>query len=282
MRTILTGLLWLLTTLTLAVAVPAGWAQQNLIRADGYAALAQRAASDQQLQAAVASQLSTQIVNLAGAESDIKPAVIRVVATSYTRSSAFPAQFAQANRYAHRWLFTNTIRSDVDERGRWVIDLAPMLADSAFQQTLTDYNITVPTTVPVPLTENAPSALRPGVLRSAAVWGPWISIGAGVLAAVFAVLMLWSSRRLGRGLTALGLSGLLVGGAGWAALEIGRGKVENALNQSAPDVRQAADAVVATVTASTHQWLNLALVIGGGLVVVGVILTLLGGLRRAH
>ena len=59
MRTILTGLLWLLTTLTLAVAVPAGWAQQNLIRADGYAALAQRAASDQQLQAAVASQLST-------------------------------------------------------------------------------------------------------------------------------------------------------------------------------------------------------------------------------
>ena len=90
-----------------------------------------------------------------------------------------------------------------------------------------------------------------GALRSAAVWGPWISIGAGILAAVFAVLMLWSSRRLGRGLTALGLSGLLVGGAGWAALEIGRGKVENALNQSAPDVRQAADAVVATVTAST-------------------------------
>ncbi|MCV7082682.1 hypothetical protein H7H37_17220, partial [Mycolicibacterium insubricum] len=43
-------------------------------------------------------------------------------------AAAFPAQFAQANRYAHRWLFTNTICSDVDERGRWVIDLAPMLA----------------------------------------------------------------------------------------------------------------------------------------------------------
>ena len=33
------------------------------------------------------------------------------------------------------------------------------------------------------------------------------------------------ARRFGRGLTALGVSGLLVGAAGWAGLEVGRGRL---------------------------------------------------------
>ena len=44
MRFVLTALLWIVTTVLLAVAVPAAWAQQNVVDEDGYARLAQDAA----------------------------------------------------------------------------------------------------------------------------------------------------------------------------------------------------------------------------------------------
>ena len=134
MRFVLAALLWLLTTIGLAVAVPAGWVQQNVVDADGYAAFAQRAAADPALQRAVAGELTRQITQLAA--TDVTPAVVGLVASGFTASSAFPGQFAQANRLAHRWMFTNSVQSEVDTQGRWVVDLAPLLADGSFQQTL--------------------------------------------------------------------------------------------------------------------------------------------------
>ena len=37
-------------------------------------------------------------------------------------------------------------------------------------------------------------ALRPGQLRLAATWGPWVSVGATVLAGVFALLTMAVAR----------------------------------------------------------------------------------------
>ncbi|MGH3523486.1 MAG: hypothetical protein ACRDU4_11835, partial [Mycobacterium sp.] len=64
MRFAVTVLLWLLSTMALAVAVPTAWAQKNVIDADGYAAMAQKAASDPALQAAAASELTTRAKTL--------------------------------------------------------------------------------------------------------------------------------------------------------------------------------------------------------------------------
>ena len=100
-----------------------------------------------------------------------------LAARAYTASPAFPGQFALANQVAHRWLFTDTVGQS-DDVGRWTIDLAPMLADSSFQQTLTDFGIKAPSTLAIPLTENVSNSLRPGQLRPVAQWGPWVSIGA--------------------------------------------------------------------------------------------------------
>ena len=38
--------------------------------------------------------------------------------------------------------------------------------------------------------------------------------------------------------------------------------------------------MVATAQDSMHQWLNVTLIVGGGLVIVGVIVSLLSGLAR--
>ena len=133
MRFVLTALLWLVTTVLLAVAVPAAWAQQNVVDSDGYARFAQNAGADPAVQDAMAAELTTQLVTLAGRGGyQVQTNLLSAAATGYTRSAAFPGQFATANRIAHRWMFTDVV-SQPDASGRWIIDLGPMLADSSFK-----------------------------------------------------------------------------------------------------------------------------------------------------
>jgi hypothetical protein len=276
LRATATAVMWLVTTVLLAVAVPALWTQQHLVDRDGYAALAQRAATNPELQSAMAGELTAQVGRLGGSDSTVVGGIARV----YTASPSFPGEFARANAFAHRWLFTDTVGSSVDSQGRWVIDFAPMLSDVAFAQTLRDYNISVPSSVPIPLTDSAPEALRPGSLHRIASWGPWVSWGLAVCVSVSAVLMLLAARRRGRALAGLGVSALLVGGAGWAAIELAQPQLRSALDQTSGGVRRIADVMVATAQGSMHQWLNVTMIAGAGLVIVGVIVTLLAGLSQ--
>lgn len=279
MRFVATLLMWLVTTALLAIALPATWAQSHLIDDDGYASLAQRAASDPALQSAMAAELTTQISALG---SNVDPLVVSAIARSYVAGSAFPGQFAQANRFAHNWMFTDSIRSSVDPQGRWVIDFAPMLADRSFQQTLSSYHVSVPTTMPIPLSDKAPAVLRPGVLKPIASWGPWVSIGVAVLAAASAVLVLLIASRKGKALASLGVCALLVGGAGWGAIELFRDRADEMLNAMSGNIRDISVVMVNTAEKSMHQWLNVTLIVGVGLVVIGVIVTLLAGLAKSN
>jgi hypothetical protein len=279
-RFLATLLFWLLTTAALAVAVPTAWAQHNVVDEDGYAALATSAAKDSALQSAMAAELTAQLVTLGGNSGyDVRPDLLSGAATAYTRSAAFPGQFAQANRIAHRWMFTDTVQQS-DESGRWEIDLSPMLADSSFQETLRDFGIHAPSTLVVPLTENVSDSLRPGQLRQLARWGSWGSVGAMVLTGVLALFTLAVARSRGKALGALGVSALIVGAAGWAGIEVGRRSIDRSLNQITGDVRDIAQAMVDHAEGSLHQWLNLTLAAGGVLVVFGVIVSMLGGLRK--
>lgn len=281
MRFLATLFFWLVATVALAVAVPSAWAEQNVVDRAGYAELATRAAQDPRLQQAMASELTTQVATLATDNGySVDSRVVRLAAGAYTTSSAFPGHFAQAGDIAHRWLFTDI--ATTDDAGRWQIDLAPMLADSSFRQTLSDYGIEPPSQLTVPLTENAPDALAPGRLQPLARWGPWVSVGATVLAGVAALLTLASARRRGKALAALGVSALLVGAAGWAGLEMVQRYVDTALDQTSGDIRTIADVVVATARGSAHTWLNWTLAAGGLLLVFGFVGSLLGGMTRTR
>lgn len=63
-------------------------------------------------------------------------------------------------------------------------------------------------------------------------------------------------------------------------MEASRRFVDDALNQTAGDIRQIADVMVGRAELSAHHWLNLTLAAGGVLVVFGVAVAMLGGLRR--
>ena len=281
MRFVATVFLWLVTTVALAAAVPAMWAQKNIVDANGYAAFTQSAAKDPRLQQAMASELTTQIVSLASDKGyDLNPDLVRGVTTAYTQNAGFPGQFAQANRIVHTWMFTDEIRRQEGTDDRWLIDIAPMLSDPSLRATLGNLNLGVPDTLTVPITVSDSSGMQPGQLGQLSRWGPWMSIGATVLTGVFALLTLAAARARGKALAALGISALLVGAAGWAGLEVGRRLIDQALNRTTGDIRQVADATVSHAESSLHQWLNLTLAAGGALVVFGVLVSMLGGLRR--
>lgn len=277
MRFLAALLFWVITTALLAVAVPAAWAEKNVVSEDGYAALAAKAARDPRLQEAMASELTAQITELA-ADNGYglnNTELVRGVTAAYTANQGFPGQFAQANRIAHRWMFTDSVQRDQSNGDRWLVDIAPMLRDDSLRQTLGNLNLDVPETLTVPITVPESSSLRPGQLKMLSTWGPWASIGACVLTGVFALLTLATARSRGKAIAALGVSALLVGAAGWAGMEVGRRYVDDALNSTTGDIRQVADVMVNTAEAGLHQWLNLTLAVGGGLVIIGIIASML-------
>ncbi|WP_428342542.1 hypothetical protein [Mycobacterium sp.] len=280
MRFALAVLLWLCTTVALAVAVPTVWTQTHVVDAGGYTAMAQKAAGDKALQAAVAAELATRATVLINKSSHhVDSAQVHAVAAGYTAGPDFPAQFADANRLAHDWMFTGAHTQS--EGDQWVVDLAGMLKDTAFEQLLAGYNVKVPDTVRVPVTVSTPKVLRPGELRPLATWGRWASIGVGALAGVFALLTFAAARSRGRALAGLGVSALLVGAAGWVAIELARYPLNDTLNNTTGGIRGIADVMVGQAEAGLHDWLDLTLAAGGALVLLGVLVAGVGGLRRS-
>lgn len=280
MRLVATVVFWLVATVALAVAVPSAWAQRNVVDQNGYAALAASAAESPQLQQAMATELTTAVTGLLSEQGyGVNTDLVRGVAAAYTASPSFPGQFATANRIVHRWAFTDAVAQA--QSGGWVIDLAPMLADTSFRQTLANFDIEPPQSMTVPVAAEVQS-LQPGQFRPLARWGPWVSIGAVVLTGLFALLTLAAARSRGKALAALGVSALLVGAAGWAGIEVLRGRVDDALNRTEGAVRTAADVMVDQAEGSLHHWLNLTLAAGWVLVLVGVVASVLGGWQRTR
>jgi len=279
-RFAVTLVFWLVTTVALAVAVPAAWAQMNIVNDGGYATLAQQAAGDPALQSAVAGELSTRAMALiaahGGGRYPVDGAQVHDAASAFTAGPSFPPLFAQANRAAQHWLFSGPGSGD-----SWVVDLAPMLNDSSIRQILSRHNVKVPATLTVPLTVSTTAvSLRQGQLSRLATWDPWVSIGAVALSGLCALLMLAAARRRGKALTSLGVSALLVGAAGWAGIELGGRYVNAALNGATGDVRQIAEVMVGRAEASLHQWLDVTLIAGAALVVFGVLVAIVGSVRK--
>ena len=164
-------MLWLATTVALAVAVPAAWAQRNLVDENGYAVLAQKAAGDPALQSAMAGELTTRAMALiaehGGGRYPVDSSQVRDAAAAFTAGPSFPPLFAAANRAAHRWLFADaTVRRLLGGRPR---------PDAQRQCVSTDperYNVKVPADADRPADGvGPPHSLRQGELSRVATWG---------------------------------------------------------------------------------------------------------------
>ncbi|OBH57813.1 hypothetical protein [Mycobacterium sp. E2479] len=280
MRFAATVLLWLITTLAMAAAIPSAWTQLHVIDADGYAALARQAATDPALQSAMASELSSRAMTLIAEQGGIPSAAgsseVHEAAHAFTAGPAFPPLFARANRAAHGWLFSDPV---ADENGnQWAVDVAPMLNDDSIQPLLARHNVTIPAKLSVPLTVSVPHSMRQGRLSRMSSWGPWVSLGAAALCGLCALLTVATARRRGKALSSLGVSALVVGAGGWAGIEVARRYVNDALNRTTGNVRQVAEVMIEHAEAGLRQWLDATLLAGAAIVALGVIVAVLGSL----
>ena len=73
---------------------------------------------------------------------------------------------------------------------------------------------------------------------------------------------------------------MLVAAAGWAAIELARQRINDALNHITGDIRRIADVMVDQAERSLHRWFDLTLAAGGVLVVLGVLAAVLGSVRK--
>ncbi len=193
---------------------------------------------------------------------------VHQAARAFTAGPAFPPLFAQANRAAHGWLFSDP---GTDENGnQWAVDVAPMLNDRSIQPLLARHNVAVPAKLSVPLTVSVPHSMRQGRLSRLSSWGPWISLGAAALCGVCALLTVAAARRRGKALSSLGVSALLVGAGGWAGIEVAGRYVNDVLNRTTGNVRQVAEAMIEHAETGLHQWLNATLLAGAAVVALGV------------
>ena len=158
-----------------------------------------------------------------------------------------------------------------------------MLNESSVQQMLSGYNVKAPAKLTVPLTVSVPAmsqSLRQGQLNRLANWGPWVSVGAAAVSAGCGFLLLLAARRRGKALTSVGISVLLIGGAGWAGIEVADGRINDALNRTTGNIRQVAEVMVRYAEASLHEWLNLTLTAGAALVGLGLLVAGVASLRK--
>jgi hypothetical protein len=277
-RFAVTVLLWLATTACAAVAVFATWTQNHVVNEDGYAALASQAANDPQVHAAVASMMTTRAMALSrerGRTDD--PNQMRFVADAYAASPAFPKRFVEVNRAIHRWAFN---RPAPDSQGPLQIDVAPMLREAFLQVGRENISAGLPASVYVRLAES--DRLRPGQFEAVGRWTRPVAVCTIVLAGLFALLTLAAARSRGKALASLGVSALLIGGAGWAVTAVVAGRIGDALNRTSADMHAMAGVIIADAEANLHRWLVLTLAVGGGLVVIGVIVAIVEGRVRRH
>jgi hypothetical protein len=276
-RFVFAVLLWVLTTAAFAVTVTAAWAQARVVDENGYVALAAPAASDAQVRQAIAGELTTQIVTLAENQGNwVSESTVAEMATAYTDSPKFRADFDSVNRMAHQWLFTDSAQAQRDSAGRWQIDLAPMIKSLVPQ----GISIKTPESVKVAITDETLGGLTPGRLAPIARFGQvavWIGVG---LTLILAGLTQLAVKSRSKGLAALGVSGLLVGAAGWAGLEIGQQHLHGPLTRVTGDLRVVTDQLLNQAVGNAHHWLSLTMAAGGLLIAVGVVSAVLGGLLR--
>ena len=220
MRFLAALLFWLVTTVLLAVAIPAIWAQQNVVERGRVRGPGASRGQGSQLQEAMASELSTQIMS-AGRRQRLcpQPRLVRGVTSAYTAQfrlsrTVRAGQPHRAPVDVHR-LRPVTTRPRRPLAGRHRTDALRRLAAADARQSQprcagdadgADHGARV-TRYCGPV---SCGCCRRGARGS--------SIGVGVLTGVAALLTLAAARSRGKALAALGVSALLVGrlaGLGW-------------------------------------------------------------------
>jgi len=282
-RTFVSAIAVLIGLALSAVAVPALWVDRNIVQEDGFVALTAPLGKDpafqQGLATAAVNGIGTGQQQLPDALANLIKPILTDAAKSLTTAPGYADAWAETLRRSHRLSFADpsTLPPETDGATSLTLDVAPLVG-------LVVKRITEASPLPVSL--KAPDTVRINIGQSSqrqmiervsayAPMGTPVAVGAGIafLLAFVAARRKWTVLA-GMGLGALVLAAVWKFGsdlAGKAVLATSGGNDVAGIFK-----REFVDAA----TANFGQWIIAALVAGGALLVVGIVLRVVAPRRR--
>jgi hypothetical protein len=279
LRTFVSAAAVLIGLLMAAVAVPAIWVDRNIVREDGFVALAAPLGQDPVFQR----RLAAAAVGSLGVEDRIPEAfaelarpILDNAAQSLTGMPGYPGAWAETLRRSHRLTFADpgTLPPKADGATSLTLDVAPLVGLVAKQVSdATNLPLTAPEQVLIHIGQ---SDQRQAVERVAAYapMGYAVAIGAGIAF----LLALVAARRRWTVLAGTGAGALVLAGAWKLAADAGGGALAG--TSSGNEMADTFTREFASASAGSFgQWILTVALAGGVLLVVGLLLRAVGGRR---
>ncbi|MGA8790440.1 MAG: hypothetical protein WB535_15985 [Paenarthrobacter sp.] len=281
LRTFVSALGVILAVLLAGVAVPAAWVDQNIVKEEGFVAIAGSLGSDPEFQsrlAAAAVGTFESSVDLPGPVQSLAADALRNAATGMQSWSDYPQAWEETVRNSHRLNFgTATPAEESAASTALVLDIGPLvrLIRDHFAEA-TRIRLDVPAESLVSLGEPSHRQLVERVAAFAPLW--WIA-AAGAL--VSALLALAAARRRSLALVFLGLGGLALAALWTAGADLAGGMIGSLA--SANGVAELFKNEFLTAARNGFgQWVWIAAVVSGAVLVVGVIAAMVSGRRGSR
>lgn len=194
-------------TIAMIIAIPTMWSVQHVVSPDGFAEAASQAAEQREVQEYFADQIAqeaTQAVDLPIAGTAVKP-----LATQYTQSPEFVADFTEIARQQHAWLFESpkpdTSLHEMD------LNITPMVNQALAKGPVP---VRVDQEITIAVDQNrltAGSMEKTGQQLTLAAWiSAAVAVAAGLLALIAARRRVVAVAWLGIGAFAAGVVGVLI------------------------------------------------------------------------
>ncbi|WP_311212833.1 MULTISPECIES: hypothetical protein [unclassified Arthrobacter] len=281
LRTFVSALGVILAVLLAGVAVPAAWVDQNIVKEEGFVRIAGSLGSDPEFQsrlAAAAVGTFESSVDLPGPIQSLAADALRNAATGMQSWSDYPQAWEETVRNSHRLNFGTVTQAEESAASTaLVLDIGPLvrLIRDHFAEA-TRIRLDVPTESLVSLGEPSHRQLVERVAAFAPLW--WIA-AAGAL--VSALLALAAARRRSLAVVFLGLGGLALAALWTAGADLAGGMVGSLA--SANGVAELfKDEFLTTARNGFGQWVWIAAVVSGAVLVVGVIAAVVSGRRGSR
>lgn len=279
MRTFVSAVAAVLGLLLSAVAIPAIWADRNIVQEDGFVALAaplgQDAAFQQRLAAATVGTIDTGAVPDALARL-VKP-VLEAAAGSLTGLPGYPAAWEETLRKSHRLSFADpaTLPPEADSSSSLTLDVAPLVALATGEiSRATGLPLKAPEQTLINVGQSGQRQIIAGLTAYAPLGYP-LAVGAGIAF----VLALVAARRKWSVLFGVGFGALVLAGLWTLGSTMARDAVlRTASGNGVADMFK--NEFVAAAASSFGSWVTGALIAGGALLVAGLVIRIASPGRR--
>jgi hypothetical protein len=281
LRTFVSALGVILALLLTAVAVPAAWVDQNIVKEEGFARIAGGLGHDPDFQSRLATAAVGTFessVDLPGPIQSLAADALRNATTGMQSWSDYPAAWEETVRNSHRLNFGAAPSAEESAASTaLVLDIGPLvrLIRDHFAEA-TRIRLDVPAQSLVSLGEPSHRQLVERVATFAPLW--WIAAAGALVAALMALV---AARRRSLVVIFLGLGGLALAALWAAGADLAGGMIGNLASANGVAELFKQEFLTAART-GFGQWTLIAAVASGVVFVVGVISSVVSGRQRSR